>query len=67
MRRALSFFALPVVVVVGLLVMACVSLLAIFPAGRLPASRPGEIPAHPPVPAAGATVAAIREDEEAAI
>ncbi|WP_253188908.1 MFS transporter [Roseomonas mucosa] len=52
---------------IGLLVMACVSLLAIFPAGRLPAYRPGEIPAHPPVPAAGATVAAIREDEEAAL
>ncbi|PZP44153.1 MAG: MFS transporter [Azospirillum brasilense] len=51
---------------IGLLVMACVSLLAIFPAGQLPAYCPGEIPAHPPVPAPGATMAAIRADEEAA-
>jgi hypothetical protein len=33
---------------IGLLLMACVSLLVIIPAGRLPNYRPGEIPANPP-------------------
>ncbi len=33
---------------IGLLIMACVSLLVIIPAGRLPNYRPGEIPANPP-------------------
>lgn len=32
---------------IGLLIMAGVALLAIFPAGSLPAYKPGEIPAHP--------------------
>ncbi len=32
----------------GLLIMAALSLLAIFPAGRLPDYRPGELPADPP-------------------
>jgi len=35
---------------VGLLIMAALSLLAIFPASRLPAYKPGEIPANPPLP-----------------
>ncbi|KAA0971927.1 MFS transporter [Aureimonas fodinaquatilis] len=34
---------------IGLLIMACIALLAIFPASRLPAYRPGEIPANPPI------------------
>jgi MFS family permease len=39
---------------IGLLIMAMVALLAIFPAGRLPDYLPGELPAEPPVnPAAG--------------
>jgi predicted MFS family arabinose efflux permease len=33
---------------IGLLIMACVSLLVIIPAGRLPNYKPGEIPANPP-------------------
>lgn len=33
---------------IGLLIMAALSLLAIFPASRLPSYRPGEIPANPP-------------------
>lgn len=33
---------------IGLLVMAALSLLAIFPASRLPTYRPGDIPADPP-------------------
>jgi predicted MFS family arabinose efflux permease len=33
---------------IGLLIMAALSLLAIFPAGRLPNYKPGEIPANPP-------------------
>lgn len=32
---------------IGLLLMAGVALLAIFPAGRLPDYKPGEVPAHP--------------------
>ncbi len=43
---------------IGLLLMAGVALLAIFPAGRLPNYRPGEIPSRPPVPMPGATAAA---------
>jgi MFS family permease len=35
---------------IGLLLMAALSLLAIFPAGRLPDYKPGEIPANPPPP-----------------
>jgi MFS family permease len=35
---------------IGLLLMAALSLLAIFPAGRLPGYKPGEIPANPPPP-----------------
>jgi hypothetical protein len=35
---------------IGLLIMATLSLLAIFPAGRLPDYKPGEIPANPPPP-----------------
>ncbi len=35
---------------IGLLLMAALSLLAIFPATRLPGFRPGEIPANPPLP-----------------
>ncbi|WP_045223122.1 MFS transporter [Desulfonatronum thioautotrophicum] len=35
---------------IGLLIMACLSVLGIFPAGRLPNYRPGEIPANPPLP-----------------
>jgi predicted MFS family arabinose efflux permease len=35
---------------IGLLIMAAISLLAIFPAGRLPDYKPGEIPANPPPP-----------------
>jgi hypothetical protein len=35
---------------IGLLIMACVSLLTILPASRLPNYRPGEIPANPPPP-----------------
>jgi MFS family permease len=38
---------------VGLLIMAMVSLLAIFPASRLPNYLPGELPAEPPVNASG--------------
>ncbi|HYN39158.1 MAG TPA: MFS transporter, partial [Rhodospirillales bacterium] len=34
----------------GLLIMACVALLAIAPASRLPDYRPGEIPDNPPPP-----------------
>ncbi|MCU0893786.1 MAG: MFS transporter, partial [Rhodospirillales bacterium] len=37
---------------IGLLIMAAFSLLAIFPAGRLPDYKPGEIPANPPPPKA---------------
>ncbi|UFN48569.1 MFS transporter [Roseomonas sp. OT10] len=48
---------------IGLLIMAAVSLLAIIPAGRLPAYRPGEIPDSPPVPAPGAAAAARQEEE----
>lgn len=33
---------------IGLLIMAVLSLLAIFPASRLPSYKPGEIPANPP-------------------
>ena len=36
---------------IGLLIMAGVALLAIFPARRLPDYRPGEMPANPPPPA----------------
>jgi len=35
---------------IGLPVMAGLSLLAIFPASRLPNYKPGEIPANPPPP-----------------
>ncbi len=35
---------------IGLLIMAALSLLAVFPAGRLPDYKPGEIPANPPLP-----------------
>jgi hypothetical protein len=35
---------------IGLLLMAMMSLLAIFPATRLPNYRPGEIPSNPPAP-----------------
>ena len=35
---------------IGLLIMAALSLLAVFPAGRLPDYKPGEIPANPPPP-----------------
>lgn len=35
---------------IGLLIMAALSLLAIFPANRLPNYKPGEIPANPPLP-----------------
>jgi MFS family permease len=35
---------------VGLLIMACVALLSILPASRLPEYRPGEIPTTPPPP-----------------
>jgi MFS family permease len=35
---------------VGLLIMAALSLLAIFPATRLPGYKPGEIPSNPPQP-----------------
>jgi hypothetical protein len=33
---------------IGLLIMAVLSLLAIFPASRLPSYKPGEIPSNPP-------------------
>ena len=33
---------------IGLLIMAGAALLAIFPAGRLPPYKPGELPAGPP-------------------
>jgi predicted MFS family arabinose efflux permease len=33
---------------IALLIMACLSLLAIIPAGRLPGYKPGELPDHPP-------------------
>jgi hypothetical protein len=33
---------------IGLLMMACVALLAIVPAGRLPDYKPGELPREPP-------------------
>ena len=33
---------------IGLLIMACVALLAIVPAGRLPGYKPGELPREPP-------------------
>jgi predicted MFS family arabinose efflux permease len=35
---------------IGLLLMALVSLLAIFPASRLPNYKPGEVPSNPPLP-----------------
>jgi hypothetical protein len=33
----------------GLLIMALVAMLSIFPAGRLPNYRPGELPSEPPI------------------
>ncbi len=52
----------------GLLLMAAVAALAILPAGRLPAYRPGEIPANPAPPAAEEekAIAKAFEDAEAA-
>jgi MFS family permease len=35
---------------IGLLLMAALSLLAVFPATRLPGYKPGEIPSNPPLP-----------------
>jgi hypothetical protein len=35
---------------IGLLIMACIALLAILPASRLPPYTPGNIPANPPPP-----------------
>jgi predicted MFS family arabinose efflux permease len=35
---------------IGLLIMSLLSLLAIFPASRLPNHKPGEIPSNPPLP-----------------
>jgi predicted MFS family arabinose efflux permease len=35
---------------IGLLIMALLSLLAIFPASRLPKFKPGEVPSNPPIP-----------------
>ena len=35
---------------IGLLIMSLLSLLAIFPASRLPNYKPGEIPSNPPLP-----------------
>jgi hypothetical protein len=35
---------------IGLLLAAALSLLAIFPATRLPNYKPGEIPSNPPLP-----------------
>ena len=35
---------------IGLLLVAALSLLAIFPASRLPSYKPGEIPSNPPLP-----------------
>jgi len=35
---------------IGLLLAAALSLLAIFPATRLPSYKPGEIPSNPPLP-----------------
>jgi hypothetical protein len=49
----------------GLLLMAGVALLTIFPAGRLPNYRPGEIPAHPAPAGPEALKAAAREAEAA--
>jgi hypothetical protein len=48
----------------GLLLMAGVALLTIFPAGRLPNYRPGEIPAHPAPAGPEALKAAAREAEQ---
>jgi riboflavin transporter FmnP len=38
---------------IGLLIMSLLSLLAIFPASRLPNHKPGEIPSNPPLPKPG--------------
>jgi hypothetical protein len=35
---------------IGLLIMSLLSLLAIFPASRLPNHKPGEVPSNPPLP-----------------
>jgi F0F1-type ATP synthase membrane subunit c/vacuolar-type H+-ATPase subunit K len=35
---------------IGLLIMALLSVLAIFPASRLPKFKPGEVPSNPPIP-----------------
>jgi hypothetical protein len=35
---------------IGLLLAAAMALIAIFPAARLPAYKPGEIPSNPPLP-----------------
>jgi predicted MFS family arabinose efflux permease len=35
---------------IGLLIMALLSVLAIFPASRLPNFKPGEVPSNPPIP-----------------
>jgi hypothetical protein len=47
----------------GLLIMACVALLAIGPASRLPDYKPGEIPDNPPPPEPGELQRAAREVE----
>jgi len=51
----------------GLLLMAGVALLTIFPAGRLPNYRPGEIPAQPAPAGPEALKAAAREAEAAEV
>lgn len=50
---------------IGLLLMAGVAFLAIFPAGRLPDFKPGEIPAHPEPESPEALKAAAQEVEKA--
>jgi hypothetical protein len=50
---------------IGLLLMAAVSFLAIIPAGKLPAYKPGEIPAHPAPESPEQLKAAAREIEQA--
>lgn len=45
--------------------MASVGFLSIFPAGRLPDFKPGEIPAHPEPESPEALKAAVREVEKA--
>ncbi|WP_198669068.1 MFS transporter [Elioraea thermophila] len=50
---------------IGLLLMAGVAFLAIFPAGRLPDFKPGQIPAHPEPESQEALKAAAQEVEKA--